>query len=151
MGASKSVVFEVRLPSLRHEWPCETCVPMNIRGKSLHGSSSEGRGQQGIVFKHRHSLRQKRAYALSSYALTCAALSARCVNSVFLEVWLPSLRHKWPCETHVPMTVRGKSLHGSSRTFKGALLLRFLLRLLLLLLLLLVSLLLLPILSLSAR
>ena len=32
---------------------------------------------------------------------------------------LPSLRHKWLCETHVPMNVRGKSLHGSSRTFKN--------------------------------
>ena len=39
-------------------------------------------------------------------------------SSVFFEVWLPSLRHKRPCETCVPMNVRGKSLHGSTRTFK---------------------------------
>ena len=39
-------------------------------------------------------------------------------KNVVFEVWLPSLRHKWPCETYVPMNGRAKSLHGRSRTVK---------------------------------
>ena len=34
-------------------------------------------------------------------------------------MWLPSLRHKWPCETYALMNVRGKSLRGGSLTFKS--------------------------------
>ena len=40
-------------------------------------------------------------------------------ESGVFEVWLPSLRHKWPCETYVSMNVSCKSLPGSSRTFES--------------------------------
>ena len=35
----KVLCFDVWLPSLGHQWPGDIYVPMNVRGKSLHGSS----------------------------------------------------------------------------------------------------------------
>ena len=40
-------------------------------------------------------------------------------KSAVFEVWLPSLGYKCPRETYAPMSVRGKSLRGSSRTFQS--------------------------------
>ena len=41
MGAGKSIFFAVWLPGLRQKGTCETYVPMNVRGKSLHGSFTD--------------------------------------------------------------------------------------------------------------